>query len=522
MDTQKEITVKKRIIAGGLALLIALLTLGGCAAEPEAEPVQDDSNIVGGRMTVDSSSSSARPSSSSRADAPAEAPDSQPEAESKASESQAQPSSAASTAQSGQPSSSAASGSTEDDAPPEEITDAPPEEEPVTEPVGSAVIDQVPKSTPANSSAPVSGEVRAVWISYLELGPLLKNAGRSQFTSSIEGMFTKIRDYGLNTVYVQARPFGDALYNSEYFPWSYLCTGTEGKDPGYDPLEIMVASAKAKGLRIEAWINPYRVRAKGNANALAASNPATTWLSQGVDHVISYDGVTSYNPASEAAQELIVNGVREIIRNYDVDGVHIDDYFYPYTDEAFDRVSYNRYRSAGGSLALADWRRSNVENLIKKIYRAVKEEDSSALFGVSPQSSLTNNYDAQYLDVAKIVSTDGYCDYVCPQVYFGFENGTQPFAETLDAWDHLIKASKIDLYVGLAAYKCGVADSWAGAGAAEWQQNKDLLSQMVQFSRTTAHYRGFAIYRYDSLFAPAAEVREHMKAESDSLKAIFY
>jgi uncharacterized lipoprotein YddW (UPF0748 family) len=367
----------------------------------------------------------------------------------------------------------------------------------------------------------VSGEVRAVWISYLDLGPILTGKTARQFTASVGSMFDKIEDYGLNTVFVQVRPFGDALYDSEYFPWSYLCTGTEGRDPGYDPLEIMVSAAKERGLRIEAWLNPYRVRTAGSTKALSASNQAKKWLNAGDTSVIRYNNVISYNPASKKAQDLIINGAIEIVRNYAVDGIHIDDYFYPHTDKAFDKTSYAAYQKEGGTASLANWRRSNVETLIKKMYAAIKKEHSGVLFGVSPQSSIYNNYNAQYLDVEKISSTRGYCDYICPQIYFGFDNGTQPFAETLDAWNDMIGNSGVDLYAGLAVYKCGVKDTWAGDGVNEWTQNKNLLRQMVEYSRDVDHYEGFALYRYDSLFKPEATVKAHVQAEAANLKKLF-
>ena len=364
-------------------------------------------------------------------------------------------------------------------------------------------------------------EMRGVWISYLELGPMLEGRSESQFTASVEEMFANCKQLGLDTVFVQVRPFGDALYASDFFPWSHLATGTEGKNPGYDPLTILVRKARQHGLRIEAWLNPYRVRAAGNSKPLSGDNQAKKWLDAGDDSVISYEGTISYNPASEKAQELIINGAREILRRYDVDGIHIDDYFYPHTAADFDSAAYKRYTNGGGTMTLADWRRSNVESLIQKLYAAVKAEKPSALFGISPQSSVGNNYDAQYLDVRKIASRTGYCDYLCPQIYFGFHNDIQPFAETLDTWNDMTRGANIDLYVGLAVYKCGVLDSWAGSGSTEWRDNTDLLLQMLKYARTEPQYRGFILYRYDSAFRPGSGVRAHIEAEIDNLRSAF-
>ncbi len=372
---------------------------------------------------------------------------------------------------------------------------------------------------------PVKGEVRGVWISYLELQNLLMNQSKEQFVKNIQGVFDNCAAYGLNTVFVHVRPFADALYKSQYYPWSYLCTGTEGTDPGFDPLAIMVEEAHARNLRIEAWLNPYRIRNANSKYAICETNPAVKWLSAGDSAVILHNGITSYNPASKKAQDLIVNGVREIVKNYSVDGIHIDDYFYPATatgavDLDFDAASYRAYVNGGGKLSQADWRRRNVETLLKAIYAAIKAEDPDVLFGISPQSSVDNNYNAMFLDVAKIVSTPGYCDYVCPQIYFGYQNQAQPYQETLEGWNTMITCDEVDLYVGLAAYKLGASDQWAGTGKNEWIHNNDLLARMVKTARNQNSYKGFALYRYDSLFAPEQGVRAHVGTEFQNLKSL--
>ncbi len=372
----------------------------------------------------------------------------------------------------------------------------------------------------------VSGEVRSVWISYLEMANLLTGKTERQFTANIEAVFDNCAAFGLNTVIVHVRPFADALYKSSYYPWSYLCTGTEGLSPGFDPLAVMVEEAHERGLRIEAWLNPYRIRAADSTKGLSANNPARGWLEAGDSAVIAYNGVISYNPASPNAQALIVAGAREIVRNYGVDGIHIDDYFYPTTaagavDMGFDAASYQQYRNAGGTLPQADWRRQNVETLLRHLYAGIKAEDEDVLFGISPQSSVYNNYHAMFLDVAKVAANAGYCDYLCPQIYFGYHNSAQPYAATLSGWSDMVTAPGVRLYVGLGAYKVGAADTWAGtAGRDEWRQNTDLLGRMVQSARAEDGYGGFVLYRYDSLFNPVPAVAAHAGHEARNLKGI--
>lgn len=363
-------------------------------------------------------------------------------------------------------------------------------------------------------------EIKAVWISYLEMATLLKNKSKKQFSTNIGTAFDNIQSLGLNTVIVQVRPFADALYDSDYYPWSQVITGTEGKDPGFDPLQIMVDQAKARGLRIEAWINPYRIRAADNKIALSKNNQAKKWMDEGSNNVISYKGVISYNPASKEARSLIVNGAVEIVKKYPVDGIHIDDYFYPSADAAFDKASYTAYQNGGGKQSLDNWRRSNVETLIKQMYKAIKAENKKVLFGISPQSSVQNNYTQQYLDVEKIAGTSGYCDYICPQIYFGYDNAVQPYAKTLDQWSDMVADSPVKLYVGLAVYKVGSVDSWAGSGKNEWTQNTDLLERMVSDARLCDSYGGFVLYRYDSIFKPVADMKSTVQKETRNLKSI--
>ncbi len=438
----------------------------------------------------------AKPAASS-SQAPASSASTAPQAKPAASSSQA-PASSASTAPQAKPaaSSSQAPASSKPDAAP--------------------AVEQV-DYTPAKSNV---DEVRGIWISYLDFYSLAKDQNRSGFDANINSAFKAISGYGLNTVFVQVRPFGDAMYDSEIFPWSYVLTGHEGENPGYDPLEIMVSTAKKYGLRIEAWINPYRVLAIGSTRELSSSNPAVQAIRQGKDTAISYNGGIFYNPASKTARSLITQGVVELVENYDIDGIHFDDYFYPTTDMAFDAVYYRDYCSAGGSLSQADWRRENVNALVRQVYAAVKNANSSVLFGISPQARMDNNYNGQFADVEKWLSNSGYVDYICPQIYYGFENDSVPYSSSLSLWNKMCRGSGVALYVGLAVYKCGVSDKWAGSGANEWISGTTMMRDMVDEAREASSYEGFLLYRYDSLFNPDSAVSAHISKERANLKSV--
>ncbi len=382
-----------------------------------------------------------------------------------------------------------------------------------------AAAEQAAKRAQSRQQPALPDEVRAVWISYLDFKALLENQSESGFKRNISNAFEDIADMGLNTVIVQVRPFGDALYDSDIFPYSYVITGEEGGWLGYDPLEIMVDEAHDLGLRIEAWINPYRVRAAGSSKATVSSNPAVKALRAGNGMAIQYNGGIFYNPASAEARQLITDGVVEIIENYDVDGIHFDDYFYPTTEASFDKSYYNSYLSSGGNLSQADWRRENVDKLIKKVYNAVKECDSSVTFGISPQARDDINYQAQFANTESWLK-NGWVDYICPQIYYGFDNDTAPYEDTLDYWHKLAKKYGTDLYVGLAVYKCGVVDNYAGGGKREWLNSTDMISRMVEEARDRSGYSGFVLYRYDSVFNPDSSVRSHINKEMANLEDI--
>ena len=377
--------------------------------------------------------------------------------------------------------------------------------------------EEKPNNSGGNTTVP-SGEYRAVWISYLELGNMLTGKTAAQFRSNIGAAYDNVKNLGCNTVIVHVRPFGDALYASSYFPTSYLITGTEGDALPFDPLTIMVEEAHSRGLTFEAWLNPYRVRAR-TGKALSSDNPAQLYINNGSDAVYqTANGGIFYNPGSREAIDLIVNGVREIVRNYDVDAIHFDDYFYATTDSSIDS---GLYAASGSGLSLAAWRRQNVNTMVREVYAAVKAEKTSVRFGISPQGNTKANYDTLYADVATWLGNTGYVDYICPQIYYGFNNATCPYSTVLAEFNGMIKVSGIDLYVGLAAYKIGNEDTYAGAnGKYEWQQNSDLLSRMVTKARDASHYKGFCLYSYNSVISPAAGVKAQVQAELAALSRI--
>lgn len=354
-------------------------------------------------------------------------------------------------------------------------------------------------------------EFRAIWISYLEY----MNYGKDGFTeksfqSAIDTMFDNAVKLNMNAVVVHVRPFGDAMYDSKYFPWSKYASGTQGVDPGFDPLEYMVKAAHERGLQIHAWLNPYRVTtASTDYSKLSKDNPARVWHDDkdktNDRNILSYGGNLYYNPASKEVQTLIINGVKEIVQNYDVDGIHFDDYFYPSLGSKyasnFDSVEYKAYAADAKAdnktpMSIADWRRNNVNTLVKNIHAAIKKIDSNVQFGISPggfYDSLTSNM-GYYVDYKTWLSSDQYIDYICPQIYWTFSNKSYPFDKTLDKWLSFRTSSTVKMYIGIATYKAG------STLEPDWKNNVNELKEQVEYGRDTKKVDGFIFFRYDFFY----------------------
>lgn len=354
---------------------------------------------------------------------------------------------------------------------------------------------------------PVTPERRGVWIAYFELQKLMQNKSEKQFRDNFTQVLTNVKASGLDTLYVQVRPFGDALYPSKLFPWSYLATGKEGVKPTYDPMQIMVDMTHAQQLRFEAWVNPYRIRSTSVKHAMSTDNLASLWQKDNSGRVLTLSSGIFYNPSSPDVTKLVTDGITELVKTYAVDGVQFDDYFYPTTATSIDATFYKAYLGTGGKMKLADWRRDQVNQMVQSVYKAIKAARSTTEFGISPQGIMKNNYDGQYADVTKWMTNDGYVDYILPQVYFGIKNSKQPYEVTIKQWQTLAQKSKVKVYIGLAAYKLGQADPYAGTGKDEWQKNPTLLSDMIQLERSLG-FGGYALFRYDSLFNPDKKLKD--------------
>ena len=357
--------------------------------------------------------------------------------------------------------------------------------------------------------------------------PSADNLDKDKLIAEIDDIVNQSVAYGLTDLFLQVRSCSDALYQSSIFPSSTYVVPVQGDVLPVDILDCFVQRAHARGLKVHAWINPYRItmptedKSVGwGLDRLAASNPARIYSDCVVKHSYVADGKTMYamyfDPGQEQTRRLLLDGAEEILKNYDVDGLHIDDYFYPYQDAAnfADDLSYEKY---GTGLNRDDWRRQNVNMLVKALGELSHQYD--VVFGVSPggiwakQSAALpdgipglGNTSQTYYDVY----ADSLCwvqnkwvDYICPQIYWQAEHTLAPF-KTIAAWwnDKCVQAG-VDLYVGIAAYR-GAED--AGAFSAP----EEIAGQLA-FLNSKEACKGVVYYSYRSLKANFSNVQESMK-----------
>lgn len=348
------------------------------------------------------------------------------------------------------------------------------------------------------SGAEAVENMRGIWITAADLN--MANEAKND-AAAFEEKFSRIlkdcAGYSINTVIVQVRPFCDALYPSQYFPFSHVLTGIQGKDPGYDPLDIMCRLCREKHMAIHAWLNPYRVTLNDVPDTLSNNNPAE----QDDICTLQTESTRILDPSDEKTQQLIADGVKEILERYPVDGIQFDDYFYPENIGNADAQQYNRYCAQNGSntLSLTQWRSANVNLLMAKVYQTVHRYGKKAVFGISPQGHLSNN-EKLCADVVSWCTAQGYADYVCPQLYFSPDNPALPFADALNDWTSLRLAPHVKLYAGLAAYKAGT-----DADDGTWEEKDTILSDEINILKKNKKVSGWMLFSYADLHRAKAK-----------------
>jgi len=350
------------------------------------------------------------------------------------------------------------------------------------------------QTNPAIPTPGRSGEMRGVWVAsvYNLDFPSRRNMSAADMRREIDSILERVHTLGMNAVFVQVRPAADALYRSEIFPWSAMITGTQGQAPpeNFDPLAYWVERAHALGIEVHAWINPYRITNRSenitNVNQLAQGHPAR----ENPHWVITYNNALFFDPALPEVRQLIADGVAEIMQNYNIDGIHLDDYFYPSRDFP-DQASFVTH---GRGMDLHDWRRENVNDMLRLLQSTIREINPDVRFGVSPtaiwknqstdpRGSDTNgmeSYHRLYADTRRWV-IEGMVDYIVPQIYWYFGHDRADYERVLSWWENLVEGTNVDLYIGLAIYREVLGrDNWDGVILQQLHRNAQ--SDVVQGS----------------------------------------
>jgi len=367
---------------------------------------------------------------------------------------------------------------------------------------------------PAPDPATPKQQLRAEWIASVTNIDWPSRTGLSADEQKAELLrwYDEAVDLGLNSVVVQVRPTSDAFWPSAYEPWSAWLTGTQGQDPGYDPLAFAVTEAHKRNLEFHAWFNPYRISMNTDLSKLVPTHPARVHP----DWVIPYGGKLYYDPGLPEVQQFTIDAIMDAVRRYDVDAVHFDDYFYPYpvAGQTFDDAdTYARY---GGDFDnIADWRRNNIDTLISGLSNAIRAAKPWVQFGVSPFAIWRNastdpegsptqggvqTYDDLYADTRKWVREE-WLDYITPQVYWNIGFEVADYAKLVPWWSSVVDGTDVNLYIGQANYKVA-----APAQNPAWHDPNEM-SKHLTFNQSHPQVGG-------DIFFSAVQVRtnklEHM------------
>jgi len=314
------------------------------------------------------------------------------------------------------------------------------------------------------ANADAQREFRAAWVATVHNLDWPSRPGLSAGAQQTElrAILDRAASLKLNAILLQVRPMSDALYASSKEPWSQFLTGAQGTSPGYDPLEFAITEAHARGIELHAWINPFR--AASNASARLAANHVAK---QHPEWVRRYGAQLWVDPGEPAARDYVLGVITDLVSRYDLDGVHIDDYFYPYPlkgGASFpDESSWQRLGVKTG-LSRADWRRENINDFVRSMYRTVKSTKPAVRVGISPfgiwRPGIPAGTEAQLDAYAHLFAdsrkwlAEGWCDYMAPQLYWSIE-GKQSFPLLLDWWRAQSRGKPI--WPGLAVDRIGSA-----------------------------------------------------------------
>ncbi|WP_285732620.1 family 10 glycosylhydrolase [Nocardiopsis sp. ATB16-24] len=369
-------------------------------------------------------------------------------------------------------------------------------------PTAVAEVQEQDDTCVVDPQAPPKRQMRAEWISSVVNIDWPSEQGLTPAAQQAEltDLYDRAKEDGLNAVFVQIRPTADAFWPSPHEPWSEWLTGRQGQDPGYDPLEFAVEEAHARNLEFHGWFNPYRVAMHDDPSRLVADHPAR----QNPDWVFSYGGKLYYDPGIPEAREFVIEAMMDAVENYDLDGVHFDDYFYPYPVSGAAIPDRDTFAEHGGDFSdIEDWRRDNVNRMVAGMDEAINAVKPHVKFGISPfgiwrnassdpAGSATNgleSYSALYADSRAWVR-EGWVDYINPQVYWEIGLPVADYAVLVPWWERVTEGTGVHLYIGQAAYKVGNAGAWS---------DPQELARHLEFNRAHPGVHGDVYFSATSL-----------------------
>jgi uncharacterized lipoprotein YddW (UPF0748 family) len=365
-------------------------------------------------------------------------------------------------------------------------------------------------------------EMRAIWIATVENidWPSAKGLTTDQQKAEMIEILDQVKAYNMNTIVFQIRPDADALYNSKLEPWSEWITGQQGKapDPYYDPLEYAIAESRKRGIDVHVWLNPYRAVQNIEKTVVAPNH----MINSHPEWFVTYGKKKYFDPGNPEARNHVARVVADLVRRYDIDAIHMDDYFYPYREanqEFPDQNSFATYTNGFAPDKKDDWRRNNVDLIIKQLHDSIKAIKPAAEFGISPFGVWKNNttdpagsatkagvtnYDDLYANIL-LWQKEGWIDYVTPQLYWYIGKTVADYAILADWWSR--NTYGCQLYIGQAPFLIN-----AKSRDTAWQ-TPDEITKQIRLNRSYSDIAGSMFFSGKSLKANPLGVKENLKSE---------
>lgn len=351
-------------------------------------------------------------------------------------------------------------------------------------------------------------QMKGIWLSQFDMQSLYQTSGKqtneTAFTLIVDKICAGVAAAGFNTIIVQLRPNGDSFYPSDLYCPSKYVVGLYGAEFDYDMLRIFIKTAHDYGLSFHGWVNPMRLMSASEITYVSEDYVIGKWYNdeeQRNAHLAKSGDLYYLIPGVQENQQLVWDGVTEICTNYNIDAIHIDDYFYPTTDKSFDREHFlTQADNFGGDndYSLRLYRLDMVNQLVAGMYDAVKAVDEDIWFGISPAGNIDNNLSTLYASVTTWCSTPGFCDYIVPQVYWGFEHSTNglKFDNCCENWAKYNTAEEVRLVIGIGIYRISdTSDEFA-----EYRKYDDVTKRQLEYVENMEKADGFVLYSFGNLF----------------------